>query len=764
MPSPLGQSTPHDSGMGHVTGRSLFIDDLPMTAGELLVDVVGSPVAHGTITRLDLTEAAQIPGVVGLYTARDIPGHNLFGPIFADERLLAEDEVVYIEEPVVVIAAETRAALTAARRAICLEVLPMPAILSMEQAVAAGSFIGPRREIKRGDAAQALPDAPHRLDGTMHLGGQEHLYFESQAALAYPGEDGHLTIHSSTQNPTEIQHMVAHALGLGQHQIVCLCKRMGGAFGGKESQAAAPAALAALVALKTGRPARLVYRKGEDMRRTGKRHPYQARYRVGFTDDGVITALDVALYSDGGASADLSTSVMDRSLFHVDNAYFIPDITLTGNVCRTNLPSNTAFRGFGGPQAVAVMENILEEIAQTLGLDAYDVRRRCCYGPTGRRTTPYGQVFAEGSLPVLFDRLAETARYRERRAEVQAFNAHSKTHLKGLSMTLVKFGISFTSKFLNQANALVNVYTDGTVQVSTGGTEMGQGLNTKIQQLVADQFGLAPGSVRVMPTSTEKNNNTPPTAASAGTDLNGAAAVQACAAIRARLADLAAPILESIPERIVFENGCVLDPDHPERQIAFADLANRAYRERISLGERAFYATPGLDPANPFRYYTTGGALAEVLIDRRTGVMTTQRVDLLMDIGRPINPAIDRGQLIGGFVQGMGWVTTEELKYAADGELLTDQMSHYKIPSIKDIPKVFNVAFVEDAENPVGVASSKAVGEPPLLLAVSVWTAVKDALAAACEGLPQLPLPATPEQILLCLHRQARPSRGQNEP
>lgn len=765
----VGQSLPHDASRGHVTGQSLFLDDLPVQAGELLVGVVGSTVACGRIVSVDLTAAARISGVIGLYTWRDIPGHNRFGPIVADECLLAEERVSYIGEPVVLIAAETPEALASAKRAVHIEIDAETPVLTIEQARTTDSFLGAEHRIERGDAATALRDAPHRLSGTLRIGGQEHLYLETQGAICYPGEDGQLTVHSSTQNPTEIQHTVAHLLGKGQHEVIGVCRRMGGGFGGKETQAAPLAMFAALVTHHTRRAARAIYDRHEDMTRTGKRHPYVIEWEAGFTDKGVLTALRAALFSDGGATFDLSSSVMDRSLLHMDNAYFLPDVLLTGRVCRTNLPSNTAFRGFGGPQAVAATENILEEIALTLGEDAFEIRLRNCYGAadSGRGLTPYGQA-AEGenaALPALFTKLADTALYRTRRADIIAFNAGSRTHLRGISITLVKFGISFTSNFLNQSNALVNVYTDGTVQVSTGGTEMGQGLNTKIRQLVADALGVNVDSVRVLSTSTEKNNNAPPTAASAGMDLNGSAAVLAATAIRERLAAFAATLFFGAekdavaidPERVAFEEGLVFDraaPENKERRLTFGALAHRAHRERIDLGQRSFYATPDLDRNRPFFYYTTGGAVAEVEIDRLTGEMRVLQADMLMDIGRSINPAIDRGQVVGGFVQGMGWVTTEELRYDGEtGALLSGMPSQYEVPTIADIPSVFNVAFVEDAENPVNVASSKAVGEPPLLLGIAAWTAIKHALSFAAGGIPDLTLPATGEAILRCLSK-----------
>jgi xanthine dehydrogenase large subunit len=537
---------------------------------------------------------------------------------------------------------------------------------------------------------------------------------------------------------------------------------MGGGFGGKETQAAQPALLAALVAFKTRRPARMVYANDLDMQVTGKRHPYQTRYQISFSADGQITGLKSDFYANGGFSADLSLAVMERTLLHAENAYYIPNFEVSGTVCRTNLPSNTAFRGFGGPQAVVAMENIIEEIAAYLGIDAYEVRRRNCYGVKERNVTPYGQLLQNNTLPAIFEKLAESAQYKQRLAEIRAFNAESQGWFKGISLTAVKFGISFTRRTLNQANALVNIYLDGTIQVSTGGTEMGQGLNTKIRQLVADQFALPADAVLVMPTSTEKNNNTSPTAASASTDLNGTAAVRACEVLRQRLADVAArhfasPAegLEASPLHVRFENGHVYDSRKPTVPLRFRELVALAYEQRASLGERGSYATPGVDfnretgKGTPFLYYTNGCAVAEVRIDRFTGDVRVARVDLLIDIGQSINPGIDRGQVIGGFVQGMGWVTTEDLRYAESGELLSHSPTTYKIPHVTDLPPLFNVEFLDNRDNRVNLHSSKAVGEPPLLLGISVWTAVKHALSFVSGGqVPKLNLPATNEEVL----------------
>ena len=762
----VGKNVPHDSARGHVTGESVYVDDIPPLHGELLVDFVWSPFAHARIRSVDIDEAKKI--AAGVYTFRDLH-HNEFGPIFKDEPLLAEEICTFRGQPVVVIAAETIEALKAAKQAVKVDFEELTPILTIDDAIAANSFIGDTRFIRRGDADAALASAEHVIEGVFINKGQDHFYLESQAALVQPGENGAISVLSSTQHPTEVQEVIAHLLGLGMHQVVVTTRRMGGAFGGKESQATHPAAMAALVAQKTNRPTRIVYDKDTDMHVTGKRHPFQNRYRVGFDSRGEIVGAKIDLYSDGGAYADLSPAVMARAMTHAENAYFIPNIEIHGTVCRTNMPPNTAFRGFGGPQGVATIENVMEEIAHYLKKDALEVRRANCYGVDTRNVTPYGQIVRHNTLPRLFLELTARCEYEERMKAVRDFNATSKTHLKGLSMSAVKFGISFNTKFLNQANALVNVYLDGTVQVSTGATEMGQGVNTKIGQVVADELGVPLDRVRVMITSTEKNNNTSATAASSGADLNCAAALDACRRIRARLAEVAAREIaahekdvEASPESIHFEEGQVWDERRLGTRLSFEQLVSIAYKLRVPLGERGFHATPRIDwswtsgSGNPFLYFTMGTSCSEVLIDRFTGDLKVLRCDTLMDIGRPINPGVDRGQLVGGFIQGMGWVTTEELRYDDKGVLLSHSPTTYKIPNINDLPEVFNMEWI-DVENPVNVAQSKAVGEPPLLMAISVWTAVKHALTFVSNGdIPQLRLPATNEEILMRLTQYAR--------
>lgn len=772
MPS-IGQPIPHDSAKGHTTGQARYIDDIPPLAGELVVDFVGSPIASGKLIAIDATEAKRVPGVVAVYDFRDLPGHNRWGPIIQDEPLLASDEVSYLRQPVVIVAAESRHAAAQARARIKIQCEPRKAIFSIDQAIAADSFIGPKRKIERGDVDAVMETAPRVMEGVFECNGQEQLYFESQAAIAIPGEDDTYKILSSTQSTTEVQAEVAGALGVGMHQVVCECARMGGGFGGKETQTVIPAVMAALVAHQTGRPARAVYAKDRDMQVTGKRHPYKTWYHAAYDDEGLLRAVELRFFSNGGAFADLSTAVMERTMMHADNAYYLPNVRITGQVCRTNLPPNTAFRGFGGPQGIVVIENLLQEIASDLQIDAWDVRRRNVYrdGDPARNQTPYGQTVKDHVLPEIFDQLEQSSDYRARVSAAEEFSQRSRTHLKGVAMSAVKFGISFTTKFLNQGNALVNVYTDGTVQVSTGGTEMGQGLNTKIQQLVADEFEIDPSCVKLMATSTEKSNNTSPTAASAGTDLNGSAAVKACRQIRARMRPFAAtlfsmrnPGLRPAADQIRFVSGEVFDARRPEDRIAFGEFCNLARRERVDLGERAFYATPGVHfdreagRGEPFFYYTTGAAVSEVTIDRFTGEMVVDRVDMLMDVGEMINPGVDQGQMIGGFIQGMGWVTTEELVYDLDtGRLLSTSPTTYKIPNVTDLPPVFHVETFVNPKHKINVRRSKAVGEPPLMLGISVWLAAKHALSqlnaiSQVEGSPvDLALPATCEAILKCI-------------
>jgi xanthine dehydrogenase large subunit len=755
---PTPKNIPNDSAVGHVSGSSVYIDDMPFQSNEVLVDYLGSPYARGRVLSLDLADALAVPGVVGLYTYRDLHS-NKFGPILQDEILLVEEIAEFIGQPVVVIAALSREAIKIAKQKIQLTMEELTPVLTVDQAIEQELFIDRTYKIERGDVDHAMEQAPHTISGRLTMGGADHFYLESQACLVYPGEYNQLVVHSSTQNPSEVQHEVAHLLGLNLNQVVCITKRMGGGFGGKECQATHPAVMAALVAQKTGRPARFVMSKDDDMMYTGKRHPFQNDYKIAFDDNGLILALDGQLYADGGAYNDLSTAVLGRALTHIDNAYYIPNLRVVGRIAKTNFPPNTAFRGFGGPQGVLTIESIIEEIAAYLKKDALDIRRLNCYGVDERNVTHYGQTLEQNTLPQLFDQLTVSSDYKARRAQIDAFNASSKTHLKGLALTAVKFGISFTNKFLNQANALVNVYQDGTIQVSTGATEMGQGVNTNLKIIVSDEFGIDADQVIVMATSTEKNNNTSATAASSATDLNGSAAQIACRKIKQGMAMVAAKHFGYTQEttdnaNIVFANGTVYDAKVPTDKLTFKQLVGMTYRERVSLGERGHYATPSIHfdwnigQGSPFLYFTNGVAAAEVLVDRFTGELKVARVDILMDIGKSLNPGINRGQIIGAFFQGMGWLTLEDLRYSTKGVLLSHSPTTYKVPGVYDLPRVFNVDVI-DNDNTVNVRGTKAVGEPPLLLGISVWAAVKNALSyVSGSRLPALNTPASGEEIL----------------
>jgi xanthine dehydrogenase large subunit len=783
---PIVHSPPHDSSHTHVRGESEFVDDRPEVAGELHVGVVYSPHAHAKIVEIDSRAALAAPGCVGVFTAKDI-AHNLWGTIFKDQPVIAETEVQFVGEPVAIVAAESRYALELAKRLVKVVYEPLAAVMTVTEARAQRSFIGPERTIARGDVMAALATAPRRMSGKIVIQGQDHFYLESHCSIAYPREGDQVEIHSSSQHPTEVQHVVAHALGLPSHAVVCVVKRMGGGFGGKESQAAPFATFAALVAKRLGRPARLVITKDDDMIMTGKRNPFENEYDVGFDSSGKILALDARLYSDGGAFADLSTSIMERAMLHSDNAYFIEHMRVTGQVCKTNIHPHTAFRGFGGPKGVAMIENIIEDIAHELGLDPLDVRKLNVYSAPGRDVTHYGQQLKNLLLPELFSTLEERCDYRARRAQIAAQNAVDRAFVRGLSMTAVKFGISFTTRFLNQGNALVNVHQDGTVQVSTGATEMGQGVNTRIAMVVAEHFGIALNDVRVMTTSTEKNHNTSPTAASSGTDLNAKAALVACERIRDRLAQVARAVLampeterpsrtaglgtqpeiavyerldDALRSDVVFARGRVFLQSNPSVSVSFGELCREAFLTRVQLGDYGFFKIPEIyfdkltGRGDPFFYFTQGVACSEVLIDRFTGELKVTRADILMDLGQPINQGLDLGQITGAFVQGMGWVTTENLVYDSQGYLLSHSPSTYKIPNVQDTPREFRVELVENEGNSQNVRGTKAVGEPPLLLGLSVWTAIKDALHSlrARDERVDLLIPATLERILLALH------------
>jgi len=766
---------PLDSAYSHVTGESIFIDDRPVVSGEVFLDCITSPIAHGKVKSIDVSEALKLPKLLRIFTYKDLH-ENMWGTIFQDQPILVEDEFSYAGEPILLIVAEDRATLRKAKKLIKIEVEKLPAILSIDKAIEEKSFIASKRVIQKGNVDKVFENSENIIEGILETEGQEQFYLESQACIAYPGERGQIEVHSSSQNSSEVQHVVAKCLGLKFNQVICIVKRMGGGFGGKESQAVPFAVMASLVASKLNRPARLVLTKDEDMIITGKRHPYKDFYKVAFDSDGKITALKVEYFSDGGAYADLSTSILERTLLHTDNAYYLENVHISGQICKTNYAPNTAFRGFGGPQAIAMIENIMEEIAIYLKKDSIEVRKLNLYQIETNNTTPYGQVVKYNTLGRLFSELEETSNYKDRLAKIIEFNKKSKTYIKGLSFTPVKFGISFTSRFLNQGNALVNVHLDGTVHVSTGATEMGQGVNTKISQVVAECFSISPQDIIVLPTSTDKNANTSPTAASSGADINCSAALIAAEKIKKRLSACASYYFEHgeltaeeeievdtkeiATEHIQFEDNIIFNKNNPEQKLSFPELVKIAYFNRINLNDYGFYKTKGiwfdreLGQGVPFLYFTIGGAVSEVSVERLSGEVKVIRTDILMDLGRTINHGIDYGQVSGAFVQGMGWVTTEKLKYNNDGLLLSHSPTTYKIPNIQDIPRIFNIKLLENSDIDVNVKRTKAVGEPPFVLSVSVWTAIKHALSFVNpDELPRFKLPATSEEVLFALKK-----------
>jgi xanthine dehydrogenase large subunit len=775
----MSENIPHDSAVGHVSGSSVYADDRPMAKKELIVGYVTAKVSAGHLQGLDVTEALALPGVVAVYQASDL-AKNLWGTVVQDQPLLVSDKIQYFDEPVAIIAAENEVALREAKRRVRLKIEPQPAVLRLDEAIQQKNFLYVPAPFVRGDAIKAMRAAPHKLKGEIKMGGQEHFYMENQAAVAYPLENGQIEVHSSTQHPTETQHVVAKALGIEYHKVTCITKRLGGGFGGKESQAAPIAAMAALVAQKTQRPARMVLSKDDDMKITGKRHPFLNRYEVGFDDDGNILAARFELYADGGAYTDLSPSILERAMFHVENCYYIPDIEIQAACCKTNMHSNTAFRGFGGPQGAFVIESVIEDIAKYLGKDAYDLRQKNSY-QGDRNITPYGQKLIHNPLPQIFAKLRETSKYDQRLAEIKNFNSSQKTKLRGISMTGTKFGIAFTARFLNQGNALVILHADGTAQVSTGAVEMGQGVNTKIQQIVAAVFAITPNRVTLMATATDKNANTSPTAASSGTDINGSAAEKAALRIRARLSQVAekyfaGEIFDNLAEFevsegqeskvIEFRDGQVWQIKL-KKSAKLADIIRVAHLNRISLSEYAHFKTEGIGfdkqklIGKPFKYFTCGAAVSEVEVDRYTGEVKVLQTDILLDLGRPINPGIDRGQTTGAFVQGMGWVLTEKLYHNSSGELISHSPTTYKIPNVQDTPRIFKVDFVDpklsgNLANEASVRGSKAVGEPPFLLGISCWTAVKNAVSFLKNN-PREPVrlesPATGEVTLLEMER-----------
>lgn len=754
-PQGVHAALPHDSAARHVAGSAVYIDDMPEPAGLLHVAFGLSTKAHAKITRMDLSAVRAAPGVVLVISAEDIPGENDVSPVIHDDRLFADGEVYCVGQSLFAVAATSLAAARAAAAKAVVDYEDLPAAIDIAAARAMDLTIEASQRMARGDAQAALAASPRRVKGQFAIGGQDHFYLEGQIALATPREDGDVHVWSSTQHPTEVQHLIARVLGKPDHCVTVEVRRMGGGFGGKETQASLFAAAAALVAVKIGRPAKCRPDRDEDMVMTGKRHDFEAVYDVGFDDEGRLTGLSLELSSRCGATTDLSPAINDRAMFHADNAYYLPAVEIVSHRYRTHTVSNTAFRGFGGPQGMLAIERIMDAVAADLGLDPLEVRRRNLYGGEGRNLTPYHQVVEDNVAPQIIEELAASCDYAARRREIEAFNQSSPVLKKGIALTPVKFGVSFTTTHLNQAGALIHLYADGSIMLNHGGTEMGQGLNTKVAQIVAQAFQVDVSRVKITSTVTDKVPNTSATAASSGADLNGMAALNAAETIKARLVDFAAAKWGVAPTEVAFT------PDGVRvggQALAFEAFVRQAYLARISLSATGFYATPKIHydrathTGRPFYYFAYGAACSEVLIDTLTGEMKVTRADILHDVGKSLNPALDLGQIEGGFIQGMGWLTTEELVFDAQGRLRTHAPSTYKIPTCGDRPAHLDVRLWKAGSNvEATVHRSKAVGEPPLMLAISVHAAITHAVASVGDHkvFPDLDAPATPEAILL---------------
>lgn len=744
----------HDSAHKHVSGDAIYIDDLPEPKDMLHLYVAMSEKAHAEITEMDLSAVHSAKDVACVLSASDIPGHNDVSPFAGDDPLLAEGLVEYIGQPVFAVAAKSIEAARAAAQLAKISYTDHTALVTIDQAMEAGSAIEPVQTMGQGDPDGGLADAPHRLRGTFRIGGQDHFYLEGQIAYATPQEDGDVHVYSSTQHPSEVQHLVAHVLGRPTNAVTVEVRRMGGGFGGKETHPAIFAALSALAAVKTGKPVKLRLDRDDDMVMTGKRHDFRYDYDVGFDGDGNILGIEIEMASRCGRSTDLSPAINDRAMFHADNCYFLGDSRIKSHRCKTHTVSNTAFRGFGGPQGMLGIEYVLDDMARVLGKDPFDLRMKNLYGEAGRNITPYGMTVEDNVAGKLMETLARDADYAIRRDAVRAFNAGNKYLKKGIALTPVKFGISFTTTHLNQAGALVHVYADGSVHLNHGGTEMGQGLFVKVAQVVAEEFQIDVDHIKITATTTAKVPNTSATAASSGSDLNGMAALDATRKIKERLIGFAAEHYDCPKDRISFRNNNVYIEN---KEVAFAEVVNLAYLNRVSLSATGFYKTPKIHydrvshKGRPFFYFCYGAAVSEVIIDTLTGENRVLRTDILHDAGRSLNPAIDKGQIEGGFIQGMGWLTTEELVFDDSGRLRTHAPSTYKIPTASDRPDEMNISLYERGRNvEATIHRSKAVGEPPLMLANSVFLALKDAVASVGDGTsaPVLNAPATPEEIL----------------
>ena len=747
----------HDSAKLHVTGRAIYVDDIPVPSNCLHILLGMSRIANGKIMEMELNDVKKMPGIIDVITAKDIPGKNDASPIFGDDPIFAESEVIYNGQVIFAVIAESLEHAKVAIKEAKIVYSESPPIITLAQARHKETLLCPPKIVSRGDFASSINHSDHIIEGEIVIGGQEHFYLEGQAALAVPKENKDFQIFVSSQHPSEIQHKVADVLGLSLHNVSVEVRRMGGAFGGKESQANLPACIVAIAAQKTGKPCKLVYDRDDDMRITGKRHDFISAYKVGFDVNGVINALRIQHDMRCGMSMDLSAAIAERALMHSENSYYIPNVEFIANLYKTNTPSNTAFRGFGGPQGMLAMERVIDEIAHFLKLDPLTIRKRNFYldnknSIQKKQQTPYGQFVKDCIINDLVNKLEYSSNYLSRRKEIERFNKTSNVIKRGIALTPVKFGISFNKLMLNQAGALVNVYSDGSVYLNHGGTEMGQGLFTKVRKIVADTFGILSNNVKISATDTNKVPNTSATAASSGTDLNGMAAYLAAFQIKERMAAYLGHLYQCESSEVIFSRGKIIIFD--EEKMTFSQAAEKCWMGRISLSSTGFYKTPDIywdaekGEGRPFYYFVYGAAVSEIVIDKLTGESRVVNVDILHDVGRSINPSIDKGQIEGGFVQGLGWLSMEELVYGNDGTLMTHSPATYKIPAFSDSPINWNVEFYKgDGNIEETINRSKAVGEPPFMLAMSVFFAYSHALTSLKESYPSLNSPATAERL-----------------
>jgi xanthine dehydrogenase molybdopterin binding subunit len=757
---------PHESAVSHVTGEAKYVSDIQLHNNLLWGQAYFSPKAHAIIKSYDLSEALKTEGIVDIIDFTRIPGINQLNAFSHDELCLAEGKVTYIGQAIFLIAAKNRETALKAAKKIHIAFEELEAIFTIEDAMAKSNSLAPARRIETGNPDEAMKSAQFRLKGTLSTGAQEHWYLETQSAMCVPGENRNMTVYASSQNPAETQNVVAEVLGLQSNQVICEVKRMGGGFGGKETQANPIAAWAALLADATRQPVLMQLSRDEDQKVTGKRHPFLSNYEIGFDGNGIISAYSVDLHGNAGSSIDLSIPILERAMYHTDSSYFIENMRVTGTMWKTNLPSNTAFRGFGGPQGMAVIENAIDRIARFLGKDAAEIRFKNFYQTQTKNLTHYGQMVKNNRLLSLWDQLIKSSDYFERREIIEKFNHSNNLIKKGIALTPVKFGISFTTAFLNQAGALILVYKDGSVMVNHGGTEMGQGLHTKILQIAAKELGISKENITISPTNTSKVPNSSATAASSGTDLNGMAVKDAIRTIKNRLKPLAYKLLlTKCPtikhNEIIFKDTLIFPKSNPEITISFAELAKKAHLEQISLSATGYYGTPDIyfdrekGKGKPFHYYAFGMAVSEVEVDILTGISRLIQTDILHDAGKSIHPEIDKGQIMGAFMQGVGWCTTEVIRWDTKGNLLNCSPDTYKIPGIGDFPGKYKAELLKNANNSNAIHQSKAIGEPPFMLAFSVWLAIKDAISSVANHTkePDFSLPATKEVVLMSIKK-----------